>query len=175
MRFQILLFFSFLLSLQVSAQNRIIQLQGVDLETEIPENWEILEEDASIEVSSPNSDIMISFQSFPEAELEAVLAGLDQMMAETILDLKPVSEPSMIDINGLPVMMSDASGLMDGLPVQIAIFLVPSDDMVLLILGIARSNAKEEDIKGLETVIGQLKKSWSYFQPYFRDNDVLLQ
>jgi hypothetical protein len=156
-----LLFFclSLFLSLSIFAQEQVVRLEGINLETSVPETWKILEENGSIEVSSPNGDIMISFQSFPESELEAVLAGLDQMMKETITDLKPVSESDVIEINGLQVMMSDAHGNMDGVPVQLAIFLVPSDSMVLLILGIARSDSKEEDIQGLETVIGELKKS----------------
>lgn len=159
MKHRFLLILCSFFSLGLFAQTKIIHLTEVDLETEVPETWEIREDTASIEVSSPNHDILISFQSFPESELEAVLAGLEQMMAETIEGLTPVSEPSIIEINDLQVMMSDAKGNMDNISVQIAIFLVPSDTRVLLILGIARSDSKAEDIQGLETVIGQLKKT----------------
>ena len=150
--------FSCFLSLGLAAQNQVIEFDAVQLITEAPAGWILVDEEGSLELSSPNNDIMISFQSFPESELAAVLVGLEQMIGETVSELKPVSEPDVVEINGLQVMLSDARGKMDGIPVQIGIFLVPADEMVLLILGIARSDSKAEDIEGLDIVIGNLRR-----------------
>jgi len=134
----------------------VLSIETLGIETSLPQGWTVIADTGSYEVHSPNKDILLSFLYFPEFELEAVLTGLDEMMKTSISNLITVGEPSMTEVNNLPVMMAEAKGTMDGINVQIGTFIISRSTHVLLILGIAREGAPQKEIEGLDIIIGEL-------------------
>lgn len=134
-----------------------IVFEKANLRTVAPVSWKFIREDGTMELHSTDKAILITFMHFPEQELEMVLSGLDEMMQESIKDLRTVNGGEMVQINELDIMLAEAKGTMDGVDVQVGTFLIRRETSIMLILGLARSNADAQAIKGLDLVIGSLQ------------------
>ncbi len=139
----------------LAAQEPLL-FEATQIRTLSPENWKIEKTADGIGLVSPNDEIMLDFQEFPESETEEVLQGLERMLMENIEDLQAVGEPDVLDVNGLDLLVSELKGVVDGVEVQIGIFLVEKNNTALLITFMARSDANPKHIKELQLVLGGL-------------------
>ncbi|MCP4439179.1 MAG: hypothetical protein GY810_09575 [Aureispira sp.] len=128
----------------------------------IPDNWNQTETDESetdylMEFSSPDEAVAISFSVMAATDLEASLDELDRTLGEQLKDIEMLSEPELIEMNGLQGVMTEIKGEMAGQAVQMGVFVLDTDGQILLILGLAQEKAMRKHGKTIDKVMKSIK------------------
>ncbi|MCR9142144.1 MAG: hypothetical protein NXI24_07820 [bacterium] len=124
----------------------------------IPDGWEQEADDDSLIVGDPNEEVMVAFLVVEGDNVEAALDAMEAELSEIVDDVAPDGEASEIDLNGMPAVVMDAKGSVEGEPVDlgIAVIMTPANK-ALLVFAIAQSSAVEKHEKTIEKILGGIK------------------
>lgn len=128
----------------------------------IPDDWkqnktEEIEETYTLEYSSPDDGVVLSFSVMFSQDLEASLAELDRTLGEQLEDIEMLSEPEMIDLNGMQGVMTEIKGKMAGQAIQMGVFVLDTNGQILLILGMAQEKAMQKYGDAIDKILKSIE------------------
>lgn len=128
----------------------------------IPEDWKQnsnveTAETYMLEFSSPDEGVSLSFSVMAAQDLEASLSELERTLNEQLEDLEMLSEPEMIDLNGMQGVATELKGFMAGLPVQMGVFVLDTNGQILLILGLAQEKAMKKYGETIDKILKSIE------------------
>lgn len=124
----------------------------------MPDDWQKMAEDDMLEISSPDEEVFLMIGVLEASELEAALEEAEKEIEKVVTDIKEEGEPEEVEINGMPAVLSDAKGKVEGVDIELGAAIIKTPkNKVLLIIGIGTPKGTETHGESIEKIIGSVK------------------
>ena len=122
-----------------------------------PENWEIDEVEQVATLQNIEGDLSISFSVISTEGIEKALSDLESIVLTQLNDPVTTSEPEIIEMNGMPGVVSEMEGTMNNISVQLGVFIIDGPLNVILVLGMGHKRSLSTYKKELNKIIKSIK------------------
>lgn len=124
----------------------------------IPDGWEQEADEDSLIVGDPDEEVMVAFLVVDGDNVEAALDAMEAELSEIVDDVEADGEPEEVELNGMPTIVLDATGTVEGESVDlgIAVIMTPANK-ALLVFAIAQSSTVAKHEKTIEKILGGIK------------------
>ncbi len=124
----------------------------------IPDNWDQEADEDSLIVGDPDEEVMVAFLVVDSDNVEAALDAMEAELSDIVEDVSSEEEPSEVNLNGMPAIVLDAKGTVEGEAVDlgIAVIMTPANK-ALLVFAIAQSSAVAKHEATIEKILGGIK------------------
>ena len=125
----------------------------------VPDDWD-QESDEDMILLSPKGDDVVNVMLVvvDASELEAAVEVLETVLSEIVPNAEQVEEPQQVVIEGMPAMLLEARGEIEGSPRNVALALIETPkDKVLIVLALGTPEDAERHGPTLEKMLNSLK------------------
>jgi hypothetical protein len=157
--FSVFLFSFICLSFSTQAQlkrNSYIY-QAAQVQLSYPEGWQMDEVDKVATLQNMEGDLSVSFSVMQASKMEEALMELETVMKTQLSNPEIISEPKIIEMNGMEGVVMEMQGMMKGMQVQLGVFIIDSPHNVLMVLGMGEKKSLTAYNKELDKIIKSIK------------------
>lgn len=118
------------------------------LEWDTPAGWTSTVQGNTTIMEDPKKETAIMLVKTTEKDAQQVMAGIDQLLASTIKDLKFPEKPTKGTTNGLVSVQNRLTGKLDGKDVKGILRILETPEKRYLVVVAVAATEKYEDLKG---------------------------
>ena len=124
----------------------------------IPDNWTVEDQDHDgLQVSDPKGQVSLMFLLKEAKDTKAALAAIDEMIEEHATDVK-AGKPQKTTLNGMETVVVDATGTIEGKPVELSVMIVKTlTGKYLTVFGVLEASVKKKHEANLVKILASLK------------------
>lgn len=124
----------------------------------IPDDWAQEADADSLIITDPNDEVMVAFLVVDSENITAALDAMEAELSKIVEEISSETEPKEIKLNGMPAVVLDGKGKVQGEAVDlgIVIILTPAKK-ALLVFAIAQSATVANHEKTIEKVLGGIR------------------
>lgn len=125
----------------------------------LPDAWTSEMEGPLVNTMSPDGAVIALFIGVDQAGLEAMIDGLDDMLAEMGIKNVQVGEPEEGKANGMPAIALEGSGSFEGSAIElgVAVVIPPSNGKALVLVGFSEKGAGKKHDAAIGKILGSIK------------------
>jgi hypothetical protein len=123
-----------------------------------PDSWDIADEGGVVLIADPKEEVGLVLFTLDAKDLEKALGKLESELAKYVDGMKATGDPEEAKLNGMPAVMIDGTGKVDGKKVELSIVVIKTPNKkALVILGIAQSAKLKKHERTLAKILGSVK------------------
>jgi hypothetical protein len=124
----------------------------------LPDSWTVEGEEADqLEASDPKGQVALLFMIRDAKDMKGALATIDEAINQLAKNVKS-GKPKKVDINGMEASVVDATGKVDGKPVELSVLVVKTPaNKFLTVFGVIEVSAKKRHEADLVKILQSLR------------------
>lgn len=124
----------------------------------IPDNWVQEADEDSLIVTDPEEEVMVAFMVVDGENIEAALEAMEMELGSLAENVQADGEPEEVELNGMPAIVLDAKGTIDGEAVDmgVAVIITPAEK-ALLVFAVAQSSKVDKHTPTIEKILGGIQ------------------
>jgi hypothetical protein len=116
--------------------------QKAKIQLWVPDHWDVEDgDDDMLLLSEPGGEAAVVFLVLKAKDLETALGAIDKEISKFVTDVQVQGEPEEMDVNGMPAVVIDAKGKVEGKKVDLGLMVVKTPaGKALLVLAMCESS-----------------------------------
>ncbi len=143
--------------LPASDEIQIYKHEEAKIELAIPAKWSLVQEENSLEITSPGEEVYVSFQVLSAGELEDAIKEITTYLAKDVPDVE-LGEPKEAQLNGMPSWSLVGTSKEQEMAIVVTFIKTPADKLMALYAEVTPAAEKfRKEIDAMDQGIKPLK------------------